>query len=351
MPWVEQPKAILEGYLGGQAGAGAIADVLYGEVNPGGKLAETFPIRQDDNPSHNYFPGGPKTVEYRESVYVGYRYYDKVGQKVLFPFGYGLSYTTFEYGDLQLGAERISDRERLSVSLQVTNSGSVTGKEVVQLYVRPLEAVAFRPLMELKGFHKVELDPGQSTTVSFELDRRAFSFYNTGIQDWHVTSGAYEILVGASSRDIRLSGVVQIDSTQAGVVVPERDRLPAYVEFSKQATVEKADFERLLGRKLPSNELVPGEPATLNTPISEMRFSFIGRYLGNYMQRQVEVMTKDDPDSVTSVLMRAMIGEAPLRTLFMMGGMDRPTLESLLLLVNRKYFAGIRGMLRSRSKR
>ena len=201
MPWASDVAAILEGYLGGQAGAGGLADILVGAVNPSGKLAETFPIKLEDNPSYPYFPGGPATVEYRESIYVGYRYYDTVDQDVLYPFGHGLSYTTFEYSDLQLSQDQPHHARPAHRHLQVKNTGAVAGQEIVQLYVRDVESTAFRPDKELKGFAKVELEPGEETSVSIELTDRAFAYYDTLLGDWHVETGEFEILVGASSSD------------------------------------------------------------------------------------------------------------------------------------------------------
>ena len=202
MPWVTDVACILEGYLGGQAGAGGIADILFGEVNPSGKLAETFPLKLEHTPVHPYFPGGPTTVEYRESLYVGYRYYDTVGQLVLFPFGHGLSYTRFEYRDLMLSHPQGANGEALTVTFKVKNTGKLAGKEVAQLYVRDVASTAFRPAKELKGFIKVALQPGEETSVTLELDRRAFAYYDPQLKDWRVEAGAFEILVGASSQDI-----------------------------------------------------------------------------------------------------------------------------------------------------
>jgi beta-glucosidase len=186
MPWAGNVSAILEGYLGGQAGAGGVADILTGRVNPSGKLAETFPHKLEDNPSHDHFPAGPATVEYRESLYVGYRYYDSVSQEVLFPFGHGLSYTTFEYSQLNLNRDCMPEDGNLTVTFKVKNTGQMAGRETTQLYVRDVESTPFRPQKELKGFAKVELQPGQETTVSMELDRRAFAWYNTSLKDWSV---------------------------------------------------------------------------------------------------------------------------------------------------------------------
>lgn len=213
MPWIGKVKAVLEGYLGGQASGSAAADLLFGHANPSGKLAETFPVRLQDNPSYLFFPGEGDRVEYREGVFVGYRYYDAKEIEPLFPFGHGLSYTSFAYGGLTLDKSRMQDGEKLKVSLQVTNTGSRTGQEIVQLYVRDVESRVARPVKELKGFAKVELAPGQSRTVTFELDKRAFAYYNAELNDWHVETGEFRILIGKSSRDIVLEASVEVQST------------------------------------------------------------------------------------------------------------------------------------------
>src|SRR5690606_39821158 len=162
MPWLDRVPAVVEAYLGGQAGGSAVADVLFGDVNPCGKLAETFPLRLEDHPAHRFFPGGPRTVEYRESIYVGYRYYDTAEKEVLFPFGHGLSYTTFRYDNLRLSAAEIRVGEPLRVTVSVTNTGPRAGKEIVQLYVRDVAPRTFRPVHELKDFAKVALEPGEA---------------------------------------------------------------------------------------------------------------------------------------------------------------------------------------------
>ncbi|WP_410512248.1 glycoside hydrolase family 3 C-terminal domain-containing protein [Paenibacillus sp. BR2-3] len=213
MPWIHQTKGILEGYLGGQAFGGAIADLLFGVVSPSGKLAETFPAKLSDNPSFLNFPGEGDKVEYKEGIFVGYRYYDKKEMEPLFPFGFGLSYTQFQYGDLRVSSSRIKDTETLQVSVTVQNTGNRPGKEIVQLYVSDIESSVIRPLQELKGFQKVELQPGEQKEVTFELNKHSFAYYNVSIADWHVESGTFQISVGSSSRDIRLSGSVEIEST------------------------------------------------------------------------------------------------------------------------------------------
>ncbi|MGB2173152.1 MAG: glycoside hydrolase family 3 C-terminal domain-containing protein, partial [Porticoccaceae bacterium] len=214
MPWVNEVSAILETWLGGQAGAGAIADALFGKVNPSGKLAETFPQRLEDSPAFINFPGEDGQVIYGERMFVGYRYFDKLNIEPLFPFGHGLSYTDFAYSDLKFSASEITDKDQLQVSLTVTNTGKVKGKEVIQLYIADQESTVQRPLKELKAFDKVELQPGQSTEVSFTLSKRDFSYYNKVYDRWLAESGVFEILVGSSSRDIRLKGELSLSNSE-----------------------------------------------------------------------------------------------------------------------------------------
>lgn len=213
MPWADEVKGILEAYLGGQAVGQAEVDVLFGKANPCGKLAETIPYKLADNPSYLNFPGDGQTVAYKEGVFVGYRYYDTKEMPVRYPFGYGLSYTTFEYSDLQLSADKIKDTDTLKVTLKVKNTGDRAGKEIVQLYVADKTGAACRPAKELKNFVKVELQPQEEKTVEMELDKRSFAWYNTQIHDWYAASGEYEILAAASSRDIRLKKTVYVEST------------------------------------------------------------------------------------------------------------------------------------------
>lgn len=213
MPWISQVKGVLEAYLGGQAVGSAEYDILFGKINPSAKLPETFPLKLEDNPSYLNFPGGKEKVEYREGIFVGYRYYDKKKMDVLFPFGHGLSYTTFEYSNLKISAGRIKDTEEVTVSVDVTNTGALAGKEVVQLYVADVESTVNRPEKELRDFLKVELQPGETKTVTFVLNKRSFAYYNTDISNWHVESGDFRVLVGKSSRDIVLEAPLYVEST------------------------------------------------------------------------------------------------------------------------------------------
>ena len=213
MPWIGKVKAVLEAYLGGQAVGLATVRVLYGDVNPSGHLAETFPIKLSDNPSYLFYGGEKDVTDYREGIFVGYRYYDRKEMDVLYPFGHGLSYTTFEYSDLQVSSYEITDQETVTVTVTATNTGNRAGKTVVQLYVGDVVSNAIRPVRELKGFEKVELQPGESKEVSFVLDKRSFAYWNEQIKDWHVETGDFLIEIGQSSRAICLRETIKVNST------------------------------------------------------------------------------------------------------------------------------------------
>ena len=212
MPWIDRVKGVVEAYLGGQAVGGAVVNVLYGKVNPSGRLAETFPLRLEDTPCYLTYGGEYDKSVYSEGVFTGYRYYASKDMKVLFPFGYGLSYTTFEYSNLVLDQKEIKESGTLTVSVDVTNTGSCAGKEVVQLYVSAKESKMKRPVRELRGFDKIALEPGETKTVSFTLDKRAFAYWSVQIHDWHVESGDYEIQIGKSAQEIILKDSVKVES-------------------------------------------------------------------------------------------------------------------------------------------
>ena len=232
LPWAEDVDAIVEAYLGGEVVGETTVSVLYGDTNPSGKLAESFPIKLEDNPSYLNFPGNMHKCEFKEGVFVGYRYYDTKKMDVRFPFGHGLSYTTFEYSNLVVAPE-FTREGGLRVSVDVTNTGDVFGKEVVQFYVADKTGVAVRPVHELKGFEKVALNPGETKTVTVTLDERAFAWYDVDSADWFAGKGTYEIQVAASSRDIRLTketvltdGKVRYPKIDADVQIGELRKFP-----------------------------------------------------------------------------------------------------------------------------
>ena len=211
--WIDGVAAVIEAWMMGQAGGAAVAQVLFGEVNPSGKVAETFPLKIEDTPAYLNWPGDHHEVHYGEGLYTGYRYYDARRVPVLFPFGYGLSYTTFEYNNSRTSARSFNDMDGLTVSVDVTNTGRVTGKEIVQIYVHDHKARLSRPEKELKGFAKVELQPGETRTVTIPLDFRAFAYYHPAYEQWITDDGDFDILIGASSADIRCRETVTLHST------------------------------------------------------------------------------------------------------------------------------------------
>ena len=244
-PWLAHCRALVYGALGGQAGAGAMVDVLTGKVNPGGKLAETWANTYAETPAKDNFAGAGRTVQYREGLYVGYRYYQTAGVPVAFPFGYGLSYTSYAYSDLKVTAD--------SVTLTVTNTGARDGAEIVQVYIAKPGAEIFRPAQELKAFARVPLAAGESRTVTLPLDDKAFRYWNTSTDGWEIEGGRYEVRVGASSADIRLTADVDIRGTNAPDPYAGK-ALPHYKSGSVQ-NVPDAEWEALLGHPIPQDKV------------------------------------------------------------------------------------------------
>lgn len=250
MPWIYDVKGLLEVYLGGEAVGEATVNILFGDVNPSGKLAESFPLKLEDNPSYLNFPGDGKRVFYKEGIFVGYRYYDTKQMEVLFPFGYGLSYTQFTLSHLHIVKQ--NQPYLYEVSLEVKNTGNCFGKEVVQLYVGDRTGSASRPVKELKGFQKVALQPGETKQVIFQLDERSFAWYNEGMKDWYAASGEYEIMVGTSSRDMRLKDTIMLESekeeplfVEENTVVEELLNHSKTHDFMMEFLLEKMAFSSM----------------------------------------------------------------------------------------------------------
>ena len=251
MPWINKVKAVLEVYLGGQAVGGATVDILYGKTNPSGRLPETFPIRLEDTPCYLYYGGENDVSEYREGIFVGYRYYTSKNMKTLFPFGYGLSYTSFRYSGLNLEKKAVKESEILNVSVEVTNTGMAAGKEVVQLYVSPKGGKVIRPVRELRAFDKIELMPGEKKTVRFALDSRAFSYWNSKNHDWHVETGDYEIQVGKNASEMLLAEIVHVESEKE---IPREYTLNSTVGDILSDPKGKAVMEQAMGGMMSSPE-------------------------------------------------------------------------------------------------
>lgn len=291
MPWVNEVKGILEMYLGGEAVGEATIDLLFGHTNPSGKLTETFPLRLEDTPAYLSYQVIDDEIYYDEKLFVGYRYYDTKELPVLFPFGHGCSYTTFEYHDLVVSQTSMRDDESLTLSFKVTNTGSVFGKEVAQLYVQDLTSSVIRPIKELKNFEKVALEPGETKIITFELSQRDFAYYEVKISDWYVSTGNYHLLVGSSSRDIRLQTKIFIESTKS---------LPSKV--------------------------------TQNTTLGDlMKYKPLNKMISSVLEIMGE---KNDNDAISKEMKLAMIQDMPIRALRSFKGVDNYMIETLVKTLN-----------------
>ena len=303
MPWKEQVKGILEAYLGGEAVGKAIVDLLFGKANPCGRLAETFPERLEDTPCYLTYGKGKDTALYQEGVFVGYRYYISRNVKAAYPFGYGLSYTTFAYENLTVDKKEMDDTEILKVSVNVKNTGDRSGKEVVQLYVEAPEGEVARPVRELRGFDKIMLEPGEEKTVTFELDMRAFAYWNTQIHDWLVQDGIYRILIGCNAEEMLLEEAVTVHGTKA---VP-----------------------RIYSMNTCMGELMsdPHAQAVMGPFLQGMQ--------NTDAQKMADAQENDTSGAVNDEMMNAMMEDMPLRQLIsFVPDLKREMLEQLLAALN-----------------
>ncbi len=334
MPWLNRVKGVLNGYLGGQAGGSAVVDLLFGNVNPSGKLAETYPLALEDNPSYNNFPGSPVTVEYREGIYIGYRYYDTAKKEVLFPFGYGLSYTTFEYSDIKLSGKRIKDSTNLTVSFKIKNTGERAGAEIAEVYVKDVKSTIFRPEKELKGFKKVYLEPGEEKEVTVELDKRSFAFYNTKIHDWYVESGDFEIMVGASVSDIRLKEKVTVTTSTKEEVPDYHETAPSYYGADIM-NVPDDQFESVLGCPIPPSTRDKSVPLGINNTIEDAQDGRNGAFIAKAIKKIMSMMSDEDANKG---MMEAMALQIPIRCMISMsmGVFDEKMAQGLIDILNDK---------------
>lgn len=314
LPFADRASAILNSYLGGQAGAGAVADILSGKVNPSGKLAETYPLSYDYVPSKNNFPGNPATVEYRESIYIGYRYYDKIGQGVRYPFGFGLSYTTFEYSSLCMSTTAMNESDVLTISFKVKNTGAYAGSEVVQIYVADKESTIFRPEKELKSFRKVFLQPGEEKEITVSLSRRDFAFWNVNTSSWCVEGGEFDILVAASSADIRLRGTVNVSAVPCDI--PDYSATAPLYYTGNIQNVPDSQFEAVLGRPLSSPEYDPSLPIVITDNLENAARTKNGKKLYNLLAKAIGLFVKGPALGFTL----AIAVQTPIRDFISMSG-------------------------------
>jgi len=350
MPWISTVPAILETYLGGQAWGSAVVDLLLGKVNPSGKLAETFPVHLEDDPSNNNFPGGDHTVEYRESIYVGYRYYSSAGKNVLFPFGHGLSYTSFKYGRLK--ANIITENRQFKVCLKVSvkNIGKREGKETVQFYVHKKNSSVIRPDHELKAFVKIDLKSGEKKRVKVELDRRAFAFWDIGVSDWRVEDGEYHILAGSSSSDIRSTCHIVLHSGEILSEHSNQMKLNSPEYFNPVKTDWESDniFEKLYGKVLPVSKKPDDSPFTSESTMSDVEGTFFGRQLNKIIRKIMRKNTGKHSSPSMERMAEAMIRGLPIRLLaiFSQGKVTHKVVDAMVLMINGKYIKGLVHMIK-----
>ncbi|MBQ9267967.1 MAG: glycoside hydrolase family 3 C-terminal domain-containing protein [Oscillospiraceae bacterium] len=332
MPWLDKCKAMVHGYLCGQAGAGAVLKAILGEINPSGKLSESYPVKYEDVSSAPYFPAEQRNVEYREGLYVGYRYFETAKVPVLFPFGYGLSYTTFAYSNL-----KVTDKE---ATFTITNTGNVDGAEVAQLYVSPKAAKVFRPAKELKGFTKVFLKAGESKTVTIPLDDKAFRYFNVVTDKFEIDGGEYDILIGASVADIKLTGTVTVTGTDAPVPFDMAEMLPWASGQVKNVSDE--EFEKLLKQPIPDGKWAG--TLQMNDAICQLYYakSLKARFVYKIMTGMLnKSIAKGKPD-----LNIIFIYNMPFRAIGKMAGgmVSQDMCESIVQIVNGHGIAFLKGL-------
>ena len=341
MPFVEDVDAILHCYLSGQAGALAALNILSGKVNPSGKLSETIPVKLEDVASSDNFPSHLRTIEYREAYGIGYRYFEKANVQTAFPFGFGLSYTTFEYKNLQVNKD--------GVSFEITNTGKVDGKEVAQLYVGLKDSALIRPVKELKGFTKVFLKAGETKKVSIAFDDKTFRYFNVKTNKWEVEKGVYDIYVGSSSLDIHLESTIEQVGTGAETPYNKAD-LPNYA-VGNLRNVPDAEFAALLGREIPNGNLPFYKKKRLvvgyNTTVKELRYSrrWIGRFIGKALVWFTKFLRRIGKRELSNTLIMGVVHQ-PMRgwSRFSGGGMRMSQLDGLIMMFNGHFFKGLHHM-------
>jgi beta-glucosidase len=326
LPWAPRVDGLLECWLGGQAGGSALVDVLMGDAEPAGRLAESIPFHVGQLPADRNFPGRPRQVQYREGLHVGYRFHDTAGVPAQFSFGSGGSYTSFDWSEATVSGEGTD----LVVSLTVTNIGERTGSDVVQVYVRDVESSVYRPAQELKGFAKVHLAPGAHEEVAIELDRRAFAVWDIAAHDWLVEAGRFQVVVARSSTDPVQVVEVDVDSGDQLTFAPGPSGVVATDE----------EFADMLGRPIPAEDSV--RPFDRNSTLEDLEASPLGRALAAIVVREGlrrSAAEFPDPDDATMAMVRAALREGPARMLVLMGdgALTFPQLDALLEVLNGRW--------------
>ncbi len=327
LPFKNKVSAIVESYLGGQASGEALADIIFGNVNPSGKLAETFPNNIDEIPASKNFPGKPRQVEYREGLYVGYRYYNTVGLKPLYPFGYGLSYTTFKYSDF-----KVESKEEIIVKLNVKNTGKVAGKEIVQVYLSKPDSGVYRPSIELKGYSKVNLKPNEQKEVVINIPLSDLKVYTDGFK---LEEGTYTLKIGSSSDNIHFEQNILLKGEKL------QDDFSNYKNINNDFNPTQNQFEELLEFKIPDYPSI--RPFTMNSVIGEMQGTIVGRLLKKALLKNITKMVDGEANEALAKMAETMMNQLPFRALVMMsdGAITYNRAIGLLDMMNRKPLRGL----------
>lgn len=348
LPWVASVQAILLGYLSGEGGGKAIANLLLGHAVPSGKLAETWPLSIADTPAYSHFPGDRKTVEYRESIYVGYRFYEKAGKAVQFPFGHGLSYSEFRYSDLTIEGDSYSLGDEIEISFRLSNTGKHEAMETALVFVAHRHSTVFHPVKELCQFVKVNVKPGESKRVSVKLDTLRFRYYNTILSDWHAESGQYDILIGPSSQSCPLRSSLELLSPERPQP-DDRQSAPGYYDLAEAYSaggIPQKEFELLYGRKLPESAGEISGPYNACHTLEDVSHTWVGRLIWLYAEWTAKKVTKSQEDQKGMIL--SMMREMPFYAMVTSGDgmMTERRMEGLLDLLNGKYMRGMQRLIK-----
>jgi beta-glucosidase len=351
LPWADKVKGILLCYLGGEGGGAAAVNLLLGKAVPSGKLAETWPLKLSDNPSYLYFPGEKNTVEYRESIYVGYRYYEAAKKTVRYPFGYGLSYISFSYKNLMINHSEYDYGDEIVISFELTNHGTVKGKETVMVFVGHQSDQVFLPIKELREFQKINLEPGETKKVTVILDTKTFGYYNTILKDWYAQPGEYRIMVCSSVDVCHLSDTITIHNK----VQPQPNyaqKCPSYFHFCEGTLrIPDQEFQSLYGRDLPESNRVSKRPYHRNHTLEDVRHTMIGRtilLISKIIAKKYSHGSMEEEKMILSSVM-----EIPFRSLpSMSGGMvSEKLLEGVLTIMNGHFLKGIGIMVKKEKEK
>jgi beta-glucosidase len=345
MEWEDKCRGILYAGVTGQAGSRAIYDILFGNINPSGKLTESFPLKLSDTPCFKNFPGGNNSVMYIESIYVGYRYYNSAKVPVRYPFGFGLSYTSFEYSDMKADKDMVDEKSTLTLRLKVKNTGSACGAEVVQIYIKNKIRNTFTPDIVLKNFEKVYLKQGEEKEVTFKICHEDFMRYDMST-GWVADSGEYEIFAGSSSRDLKQS--IQVKVAGKGIKQSPQG-LYGYFNLSGNSFDEK-QFERLYGRNLPPLN-VGYAPIDMNTPLEYCTKTLTGKFLFRLGKWVISKSNQGEEAFAARKALTDSLGNNPIRSLVVMNdGTTLKTGEGLVKMMNGQFFSGLVDVMKSLKK-